>query len=673
MKFYRKLAAAFVLLMLSLSTQAAVIVVNSTNGGTGGLATCSLADAIIAANTGTTSGGCTAGSIGGDEIIFDSSINGSTILLTADLPTVTDGLMVTGPSGNNQITISGDNAYSIFIADGIKLNLLNLKLVNGQGSSAVTALSYVGNGGAIAAISGAIVTVDKNILSDNNAAFAGGAVIALNSSSVYLNDSVVSNNSANRGGGIAAYYNAGVHLTNTALSGNSGARGGAARAYINSKITVTNNLVSNNSASVIGGAFHITGGSTLKVSGVHIKDNNAMFTGGAIYAGQAGTSVSIFETTFADNKTLSTSSGGVGGGAIMVSWPGSSVNITNSTFTGNSSTNGGAVLVRQGATVSANNVFFFGNRASLSGAAISTENSNVNLERSFLSLNNSEDRGGAIFAEDNAIVNIETSTLYRNKANVRGGGIFIDGGILALTNSTLSGNDSGDEGGAMYANNGASVELNNSTFAENIGGSVFAFNSSDAILRNTVLADGLCSSDFSSNVTLSGGVHIDDGSCGATASGPSQLAPLDYYGGPTRTHLPLPGSPLIDNGVAGSNPTTDQRGYARVIGGLIDIGAVELSDPPMFDTDSFIALIQNLTLGQSIFIDLNSYISDNDSSKFTVTAKGLPSGLRLDISTNVLSGTPKEAGVFETEYTIEDDTGNQIKATVETRVLKSKR
>lgn len=56
------------------------------------------------------------------------------------------------------------------------------------------------------------------------------------------------------------------------------------------------------------------------------------------------------------------------------------------------------------------------------------------------------------------------------------------------------------------------------------------------------------------------------------------LAPLANNGGPTRTMLPLPGSPAIDAGGA-TMLTVDQRGFTRVIGGAADIGSVETGNP----------------------------------------------------------------------------------------------
>jgi hypothetical protein len=59
------------------------------------------------------------------------------------------------------------------------------------------------------------------------------------------------------------------------------------------------------------------------------------------------------------------------------------------------------------------------------------------------------------------------------------------------------------------------------------------------------------------------------------------LGLLTGNGGPSRTHAPLPGSPVIN---AGSNPfglTTDQRGdgFPRTVGAGTDMGAFESASP----------------------------------------------------------------------------------------------
>jgi hypothetical protein len=56
-----------------------------------------------------------------------------------------------------------------------------------------------------------------------------------------------------------------------------------------------------------------------------------------------------------------------------------------------------------------------------------------------------------------------------------------------------------------------------------------------------------------------------------------KLGPLQDNGGPTKTAAPLPGSPVIDQGLAAGDVTTDQRGVPRTdeVETASDIGAVE--------------------------------------------------------------------------------------------------
>jgi len=90
------------------------------------------------------------------------------------------------------------------------------------------------------------------------------------------------------------------------------------------------------------------------------------------------------------------------------------------------------------------------------------------------------------------------------------------------------------------------------------------------------------------------------------------LAPLGNYGGPTQTMPALPGSPAIDAGVdTGSLPATDQRGFARVVNGTVDIGAVEGVFNPDFE------LVSPTALGDGTF---QFSFTNLSGASFTVVA-----------------------------------------------------
>ena len=76
--------------------QQAITVTNTLDDGSTG----SFRSAITTAN----------GSAGANEIVFDSGVSG-TIILTSDLPGVTDDLTITGP-GASVLAISGGNKQS---------------------------------------------------------------------------------------------------------------------------------------------------------------------------------------------------------------------------------------------------------------------------------------------------------------------------------------------------------------------------------------------------------------------------------------------------------------------------------------------------------------------------------------------------------------------------------
>jgi hypothetical protein len=89
--------------------------------------------------------------------------------------------------------------------------------------------------------------------------------------------------------------------------------------------------------------------------------------------------------------------------------------------------------------------------------------------------------------------------------------------------------------------------------------------------------------------------------------GNAMLAPLADNGGPTLTHLPMAGSPVIDAGDPGVMGGTDQRGFERVVEMQMDIGSVEFGatgspscdfdDSGACDIDDIDALVAQIAAG----------------------------------------------------------------------------
>jgi hypothetical protein len=225
--------------------------------------------------------------------------------------------------------------------------------------------------------------------------------------------------------------------------------------------------------------------------------------------------------------------------------------LNNCTVSGNSALYGGGVLTS------------FGSQATLTGCNVS---------------GNSAYYGGGLW--NTGTSTLANCTVSGNSAGKSGGGLIDYAGPVTLTNCTVSGNTASKSGAGLYSG-------------------PYAFYSAAFALTNTIVAGNANTSAAASDIINFGGSTtgtnnlIGTGGSGGLVNGASGnlvgvanvlLAPLGNYGGPTETMPLLPGSPAID---AGSNAlavdpatnlplTTDQRGFARIVGGTVDIGAYEV-------------------------------------------------------------------------------------------------
>ncbi len=354
--------------------------------------------------------------------------------------------------------------------------------------------------------------------------------------------------------------------------------------YLNVTIDGGNNIVlSGNEA---GPLFGIEFGGSLTLKNITLTHGYADTDGGAII--NDGT-LNIINSKFLDNGASQNGNGGV-----IVSF--GELNITNSEFHHNRAANGGALYLSGGSSVATiTGSKFYNNEATSTtygwgGAIYMSAGAHVTIRESALSVNTATD-GGAIFVYYTSSfiqLLIENSTLNENWVSDSAGGIYNSGGSVFLTNVTLSRNSGMQFAGGIYSSGDTAVaSLLNVTMSENwaniVGG---IYNEAGLVsLVNTVIAKGQhgenCYTDvnhpFEVNSNLS-----DDLSCGFGAGRDNVadplLGPLWHNGGPTLTHMPLPGSLVRDNATGVRCPPTDQRGASRSgtgTGNTCDVGSVE--------------------------------------------------------------------------------------------------
>ncbi len=344
---------------------AATIAVNNTGGGHSAT-TCTLRDAITAANTDTATGGCPAGS-GADTILLPLSLFTDTIITltevdngteieTNGLPVIMSDITINGRGAIIQrSSLRGTLAFRIFRVGGPgTLTLNNVTIRNGHTPDG-TATSPGGYGGGIANAGTLNITnsaITGNSTGDGAAGSGydggiGGGIY--NAYTLNVTNSTISGNwtgtghlYGGHGGGIASNMGI-VTITNSTISGNTtgaGTTGGWGGGIYNAaKMTITNSTISGNTT----GSGTGSGGD-----------------GGGIYndlGGATECSLSITNSTISGNSAGTPNAWGAG---IASS---GTLTVTSSTIASNAATGNAGGVYRAGATLLLRNTIVANNAA----------------------------------------------------------------------------------------------------------------------------------------------------------------------------------------------------------------------------------------------------------------------------------------------------------------------
>ncbi len=251
------------------------------------------------------------------------------------------------------------------------------------------------------------------------------------------------------------------------------------------------------------------------------------------------------------------------------------------TFTG-----GGAQItaVSPGTTVTLRRVEFNKNISLQSGGGLGLSTRDAHIEDSLFIgniANGAGSDGGAISVGAATILTITRSTFLKNKADDTGTAIdtFTSLADISIEHSTISqnellGTDPSDIGGAIH-NTGTLTLFNTvvgDNFEENANHDVTDINN-DASATLTTLGYNLIGNNEGAAAVFPAGLQAN-GDRNGTAVSPlaTGLGVVQDNGGPTRTVLPLAGSPLIDKGSC-PGEVRDQRGYGNNNTGMRPVNA----------------------------------------------------------------------------------------------------
>ncbi|MEM7313189.1 MAG: choice-of-anchor Q domain-containing protein, partial [Planctomycetota bacterium] len=508
--------------------------------------------------------------------------------------------------------------------------------------STISGNSASGDGGGIYVRYGD-TQITRSLIRYNNAAGKAGGISSLDGM-VILTDSIVDSNFSNdSGGGIYARRRASVELHSSQVNYNASAVGDGGGIHAPNLVAIDSSLTGNISGGR-GGAVYVADLASLQ--GTTIRRNSSVGPGGGIYSNDGSVEIGG-ASTVSENATNGPDADGGGVKAPTVTVVESIIS-SNQTL-GESSDGGG-----------------------ISAYYTSLDTSDVSGN----SVIGSQSRGGGIYGR----VTSNNSSITGNSSRGSGGGIYMRG-QLVITNSTISQNHSEEFSGGLFVRRGnfgtQGLDLSDSTVTQNVaetGGGIYTtsflffdeFNLTNSIVADNsaaVAPDVVGRPDASfSLIGVNAGTQLTPTPAGATDSegnliGSTSipiaplLRPLADNGGGTLTHLPTPGSPVVDAG--NSALDMDQRGVPRSVdtgsapnsdgGNGSDMGAVEL----LLQSDSYFP--ESVTVVKTAAtsdLDLSSLlvVSEADNVIVTITADsgslfdpGDGSGIGDGVTTRLIS------------------------------------
>ncbi|MFK7919429.1 MAG: choice-of-anchor Q domain-containing protein [Ilumatobacter sp.] len=519
---------------------------------------------------------------GPDTITFAPGLSG-TLTLTSGVMAISDDLTINGPD-SELLTIDADNASGVFLslAGNIDFALSSMTIVNGAGAA---------DGGAVELVEPTSVDISQVIFMDNVATGHGGAVSIVDASGpIDVHATTFDANTAGfarDGGGLyvvdsgASNHPITINLSTFSDQQADGFGGGAYIQAPSDDITITNSISTQNRTLTGSAAGMHLDGRTVSVFSTLVHGNQAAGQVGGLFANSNGGTTTLDTVTATENT--GNSIGGVSANAST------SVRIVNSVIDDNVGGATGGISIFAGTDLG-----FFSSeiRNNTGGQRGGIELNPMTSRLSGLTVSGNTGDAGAGIGSIGGGLTIADSTVSGNMAPTGfGGGLFAVNTAVTIDTSTFSGNEA-DSGGAISTGGGATLDIGYATIVENSAaveaGGIHMAGLGIPELDRTILANNTAPLHPDTNAgTVNAAFSLLGDTAGKTINGSGNIEGVDPELGPladnigrTLTHLPMPGSPVIN---AGGDPLFasdefDQRERLRP-NGAVDIGSVEVSDP----------------------------------------------------------------------------------------------
>ncbi|NJN81736.1 MAG: hypothetical protein HC802_05235 [Caldilineaceae bacterium] len=309
---------------------------------------------------------------------------------------------------------------------------------------------------------------------------------------ITLQKMTIRNGNISGGGfGGAIYNRATMSLEDLVLTNNTSSGEGGA-VYNSGSITLSNVLIHDNTGSAGGGFANASMGQAI-LNSVHIWNNNGSGGGGILNTN----ALTITDSLIEKNKTANSGGGILNYGTLL---------LVDSEVSGNEANGQGGGLYNDDfsifvGTATVRGSLIYSNSATGSGGGI-TNAGVLALDQSTISGNRAQNHGGGIDNSQLALrIDIDRSTISNNQAGGEGAGLS-NAAEASLTNSTVSGNHrtSPGDGAGIYST--APMSLTHVTITDNIG---TASGSTNALLT------------FGGTLNAYNTLVVDNGSGSATA------------------------------------------------------------------------------------------------------------------------------------------------------------